>query len=288
MLLCSAHHWVLSQILMEIIRYSLFHLGHTISKFPSWDYRKVTFSDVRVFIDQTTRVDVPLEPQAIEVNEIVVVAERKLIKADVATSVAAISDREIEALPISNVVSAVGLEAGIRGGWAGSPGYAAQPSFYSQNYQRGSISVNGPSIRGGSGDNVLYMVDGVTQRDPRNSEPTTSIALSAVKEIAVERSGFNAEYGQVRSGIINVVTKEGAKRGYYGSFQGKMSPAAPKYWSGPGILDVNDPNSWALAAFLRSGCLLEGNDEWRLGYLYSKPVCNVRWMECSFETIRYR
>ena len=40
-------------------------------------YRKVTFSDVRVFIDQTTRVDVPLEPQAIEVNEIVVVAEKK-------------------------------------------------------------------------------------------------------------------------------------------------------------------------------------------------------------------
>ena len=188
---------------------------------------------------------------------------------------AAISDREIEALPISNVVSAVGLEAGIRGGWAGSPGYAAQPSFYSQNYQRGSISVNGPSIRGGSGDNVLYMVDGVTQRDPRNSEPTTSIALSAVKEIAVERSGFNAEYGQVRSGIINVVTKEGAKRGYYGSFQGKMSPAAPKVLERPRDIRCERSQFVGVAAFLRSGCLLERNDEWRLGYIYSKPVCNV-------------
>jgi outer membrane receptor protein involved in Fe transport len=245
-------------------------------------YRKIIISDVRVFIDQTARVDVALEPQAIEVNEIIIVAERKLIKPDVATSVAAISDREIEALPITNVVSAVGLEAGIRGGWAGSPGYASQPSFYSQNYQRGSIGVGGPSIRGGSGDNVLYMVDGVTQRDPRNNEPTTSIALSAVKEIAVERSGFNAEYGQVRSGIINVVTKEGAKGGYYGSFQGRLSPAAPKYWTGPGILDVNDPYSWALRPFFDPAVCWKGttNGEWDI-YTRNQYVAFDGWNAVS-------
>lgn len=212
-------------------------------------YRKVTVDEVRVYIDQTARVDIALESQAIEVSEAVVLAERKTIKPDVATSVASLSDKEVEVLPINNVVSAIGLQAGIRGGWGSSPTNVAQPSFVS-NYTRGRVSVQGGlGIRGGDGDNILFMVDGVTMRDPRNSEPTTQVSLSAVKEISVERGGFNAEYGQVRSGVINVVTREGSKQGYYGNVQTRISPPAPKYYRGPGILDVNDPYSFALRPF---------------------------------------
>src|SRR3989304_859590 len=68
-------------------------------------------------------------------------------------------------------------------------------------------------------------------------------------EISVERGGFNAEYGQVRSGIVNVVTREGGKQSYSGSFQLRINPPAPKYWRGPGILDIQDPNSYALRPF---------------------------------------
>jgi outer membrane receptor protein involved in Fe transport len=214
-------------------------------------YRKVTISDVRVYIDQTARVDVALESQVIDVGELVVLAERRIIKPDVATSVVAVTDDEIKELPITSVVSAVGLQAGIRGGWMGDPNGAKQPSFFSgNNYQRGRVSVQGGlSIRGGEGDNILFQVDGITLRDPRNNEPITQVALSSVKEISVERGGFSAEYGQVRSGIVNVVTNEGSRRGYYGSFQVRASPPAPKYWRGSGILDVQDPNSFALRPF---------------------------------------
>jgi outer membrane receptor protein involved in Fe transport len=212
-------------------------------------YRKVTITDVRVYIDQTARIDAALESQAIDVGELVVLAERRIIKPDVATSVVALSDKEVEELPINNVVSAVGLQAGIRGGWSSSPNGAAQPTFVS-NYSRGRVSVQGGlNIRGGEGDNILFQVDGVTLRDPRNNEPMTSIALSSVKDISVERGGFNAEYGQVRSGIINVITREGSKRGYYGSAQVRVSPPAPKYWRGDGTLDVLDPYSFALRPF---------------------------------------
>jgi outer membrane receptor protein involved in Fe transport len=223
-------------------------------------YKRITVEDVRVYIDQTARVDIAMESQAIELGETIVMAERKLIKSDVATSVASVSDKEIETLPVGNVVSAIGLQAGIRGGWAGTPGYAGQPSYFTQNYTRGDVSATGPSIRGGGGNNVLYMVDGVTQRDPRNNEPTTSIALAAVKEISVERGGFNAEYGQVRSGLINVVTKEGAKRGYFGSIQGKMNPAGPRYEKYPGIKEVNDPYSWALRSYFDPVVCWTGTD----------------------------
>jgi outer membrane receptor protein involved in Fe transport len=231
---------------------------YTILRIPPGDYKvratlvgyaAATVNEVRVHIDQTARVDIALESEAIEGKEVIVVAQQPVIKKDVATSVVSVTSDDIASLPVNNVVSAIGLQAGIRGGWAGPSGYAQQPGFLS-NYQRGTVSVQqGPSIRGGGGDGVLFMVDGVTLRDPRNSEPMTKVPLNAVAEISVERGGFNAEYGQVRSGVINVVTKEGGKRGYSGGVQIRYLPPGPKYWKAPGVVDVTDPSSFALRPF---------------------------------------
>jgi outer membrane receptor protein involved in Fe transport len=214
-------------------------------------YARVTVSDVRVLIDQTARVDFDLEIEAIEGEAVTIVAEKSIIKPDVATSVVAVSDKEVEALPVVNVENVVGMQAGIRGSLSSQLNGAAQPSYISNSYNRGKVSVQGGlSIRGGQGDNILFQLDGVTLRDPRNNEPISKVALSAIKEISVERGGFNAEYGQVRSGIINVVTREGSKRGYYGSIQTRVSPPAPKYWNGDGVLDIHDPNSYIMRPFL--------------------------------------
>jgi outer membrane receptor protein involved in Fe transport len=223
-------------------------------------FATVTINDVRVFIDQTARVDVPLTAELIEGKEVVVEAHLPTIKKDVATSVVAVTSSEISSLPVTNVVSAIGLQAGIRGGWGGPPGYASQPSFLS-NYQRGTVSVQqGPSIRGGGGDNVLFMVDGITMRDPRNSEPMTKVPLNAVQEVSVERGGFNAEYGQVRSGVINVITKEGSKRSYSGGIQFRYLPPQAKYWKAPGVVDVTDPYSFALRPFFDPEVCWTGTD----------------------------
>jgi len=213
-------------------------------------YTKVTISDVRVFIDQTARVDVSLEEETIQVGEVVITADRNTIRPDVATSVTEVSDKEIQDLPISSVISAIGLQAGIRGGWSSFTDGSSQPTFITDNYKRGNVSVQGGlNIRGGGGENILFEMDGVTLRDPRNNEPMTKLPLSSVKEISVERGGFQAEYGQVRSGIVNVVTKEGSSQSYSGNIQVRYSPPAPKYWRGSGIRDLLDPYSYALRPF---------------------------------------
>jgi outer membrane receptor protein involved in Fe transport len=215
-------------------------------------YQKVLVNDVRVFIDQTARIDVALKEETIQVDEVVITAERTTIRPDVSTSVSAVSDEEIEKLPINSVVSAIGLQAGIRGGWSSFTDGAKQPTFVSdsRSYTRGKVSVQGGlNIRGGEGDNILFEMDGVTLRDPRNNEPITKVPLSSVKEISVERGGFQAEYGQVRSGIVNVVTREGDRQSYSGNIQVRYSPPAPKYWRGEGILDVLDPYSFALRPY---------------------------------------
>jgi outer membrane receptor protein involved in Fe transport len=185
-------------------------------------YRKTTIEGIRVNIDQTARVDVEIESQTINLNEMIVVAERKAIKKDVATSVVSVSSSEINELPVANVTDVVGMQAGIRG-------------F---------------NIRGGGSDKILFMLNGVTMRDPRNNEAVTKVALSSVKEISVERGGFNAEYGQVQNGIVNVVTREGSNKTYSGNIQVKYSPPHRAYWNGsPEIKDISDPMSYVLRSF---------------------------------------
>ncbi len=213
-------------------------------------YRKTTVENVRVYIDQTAHVDAPLEAEAVQANEVIVMAERHLIRPDVATSTVSVSADQAQQLPAVNVISALGLQAGVQGGWGGPLGGASAPTYYGQNYQTGSVQVGGGlSIRGGGGDQILFNVDGATLRDPRNNEPETRLAMSDVKEVSVERGGFNAEYGQVRSGIVNVVTREGNTVNYAGRFQLRLAPPQPKYWLAPGAYDLNNPMSYALRPF---------------------------------------
>ena len=125
-------------------------------------YRKVVVNNVRVFIDQTARLDISMEPEAIEINAMVVVGDRLTVKKDVATSVSSVSNEDISSLPINSVVSAIGLQAGVRGGASSKPASAVAPGFISgsNGYVRGKVSVQGDlSIRGGGGENILFMVD---------------------------------------------------------------------------------------------------------------------------------
>lgn len=194
-------------------------------------YTKMTITDVRVRIDQTARVDVELEMEVLEGEAVTVVAEKSIVKQDVATSVVAVTAQEVEELPVSSVQSVVGLQAGIQ---------------------------SGLQIRGGGADEALVLLDGITLRDPRNNSPISSVALSAVKEISIERGGFNAEYGQVRSGIVNVVTKEGSASNYHGTMDMRYSKPGPKHFG----ISPFDPNSFWLKPYYDDAVCWEGTENW--------------------------
>lgn len=181
-------------------------------------YTRVEISEVRVNIDLTARLDIKLEAEVIETKETIIVAERKVIKPDVASSVVAVTTEEVAALPVSSVQSMVGLQAGIK---------------------------DGLQIRGGGADEALVLMDGVTLRDPRNNLPVSNVPLSAVKEINIERGGFNAEYGQVRSGLVNMVMQEGSRTNYYGRVELKYSPPHAKYFD----ISPFDQNSFWLRPY---------------------------------------
>ena len=164
-------------------------------------YARVTAENVRVHIDQTAAVDFDMKMEALEGEVVTIVAEKSGVKKDVATSVSAFSNDEVAEMAVTDVDQVVELQAGVE---------------------------DGLIIRGGDAGESLFQIDGFTMRDPRNNQPITGIAMNAIQEISVERGGFNAEYGQVRSGIINIVTKEGSKKGFHGAASYQYSPPAAK------------------------------------------------------------
>jgi outer membrane receptor protein involved in Fe transport len=182
-------------------------------------YSVTVITDVRVNIDQTSTVGLEMKQQVIESGEVIIVAERKAVQRDVSTSVASVTGDEVKALPVSSVSEVVTLQAGVEGGLV---------------------------IRGGGADQSLFLLDGVTQRDPRNNQPISSVPMSAVKEMNVQRGGFNAEYGQLQAGIINVVTKEGAQNSYSLSVTARYSPPSKKYFGSSPF----DQNSMWLRPYL--------------------------------------
>tara|TARA_Y100001970_G_scaffold293435_1_gene440178 strand:+ start:43 stop:3195 length:3153 start_codon:yes stop_codon:yes gene_type:complete len=165
-------------------------------------YAQKTVTGIRVEIDLTAVIDVNLTVEAIEGQMITVQANQKLVKVDVASSQKSISSEQILEMPVSSVSEVVGLSAG----------------------------VSGLSVRGGGNNETQFMVDGLVLNDERTSEPTTGIPLSAVQDISLQTGGFGAEYRNARSGVINVVTKEGSKDSYSGSISFRQSAPGQKHF----------------------------------------------------------
>ncbi|MBL7074832.1 TonB-dependent receptor [candidate division KSB1 bacterium] len=183
-------------------------------------YKAMVVENVRVSIDITTSQDFALPATIVDIGEeVTIIADRPVIQPDVAASLRNISSSQIEALPVTTVTEVIGLQAGI---------------------------TSALGIRGGSSDEALFMVDGIALRDERNNQPITKIPLSAVKEISVQTGGFNAEYHNVRSGVVNIVAKEGDPKYYSGTITIKYGPPASKHFG----ISPYDPNSFWLRPYL--------------------------------------
>jgi len=157
-------------------------------------YKTITVTDVRVKVDLTTRHNFPLEEAVIEGDEVTIVAERPIIQKDMTSSRTVTTGEDLIAAPLEDINDAVELTAG----------------------------VAGENFRGGREGEAVFMLDGVAMVDPMTGDYETDIPLMAVEEMAVETGGFSAEYGNVQSGLVNIVMKEGGSE-YSGALRYKTN-----------------------------------------------------------------
>jgi hypothetical protein len=190
-------------------------------------FRTVTVTDVRVSADRTTKLDFDLSEEAIEMDALMVTATRPPIEMDVTSSQITVDARRVADAPVATMLDLLSYEPGV-------------------SVARG----NELEIRGGGPSEIRFAVDGIDRTDGLTGKAFTQLNQVLVAEVTVLTGGFNAEYGNVRSGMVNVVVKDGTESGTdlpWISGAATYAPAQRKHF-GPGLYDVDQYDYWLLSS----------------------------------------
>lgn len=172
-------------------------------------YARITKSNVSVIIDRTTTVDFILETTLIEVEGVLIVAERPVIDKDLTAS---------EQIVTGNILEKSGTKS-IQDALIRLPGIIEDNSNLA--WQRGSTKGY---IRGSSNVQAVVMVDNLSVNSGLVSDNYTGFNTSTIEQISVLTGGYNAEYGEGRSAVVNIISKE-APKGIHGTLITRMRPA---------------------------------------------------------------
>ena len=214
-------------------------------------------SGVRVIVDMTTTIDFSLSSKEIQADEVIVSASRPAIQQDRTSTKHTIERDMIDALPVDDFRAVVQVQAG----------------------------VEGSHFRGGRFNESLFMVDGVQVKSPVNGYTgytggfSASIPQINVDEVQVSTGGFEAEYGNAQSGVVNTLT-----RGPSGAFSAKLRARTSDFpWAKmqlkPNEYGSGQPDWKSYEGFFASPYVFAG--DLKLGMTAS---ADISWQTRSFLT----
>ena len=163
-----------------------------------------TATGVIITPDFTTELNIVLQTEAVQMKEVRVEAERPLLQKDATSTTRFLSADQISRMPTRGYKDAAAQQTGV-------VNFGRQIDTETNN---GNTLI----IRGGRPNETAYYVDGFSQQDPLTGNATTSINNNAIQEVVLLNGGFNAEYGRIMSGVINVITREATDK-YSGSIE---------------------------------------------------------------------
>jgi len=177
-------------------------------------YAPMEFENVAVSIDLTTTMDFNLVSEAVEVTGITVTAEKPLIEEDLTSTAHIITTADIIHRPVINTDGIIYRTPGVVfDPIAGPINQGTQGTVLGNEGNRITDTANpGITLRGGRPQETVYMVDGFSITDPILSGQATNLNHIVLSEVQLITSGFNAEYGNALSGIVNYVTQEGGSK----------------------------------------------------------------------------
>lgn len=161
-------------------------------------YKLVQFTAVKVEAGKTAELLARMEETVLTIDqEVVIVGEKPLFDIEETASRRNVSLEDIQVAGLKSVQDVVALQPGV------------------------VFADNEIHIRGGRTHENAYMVDGISVQDPlAGSGFGLQLSPASIQEMEVITGGYNAEYGQATSGVVNITTREGSER-YSGSISYK-------------------------------------------------------------------
>jgi len=161
-------------------------------------YSPILKTGVKIEEGDSLTLDFKLTESALATADVIVIGEAPLMNIEQTESKTIITSKEIDQLVVNDVSDLVKNQAGV-------------------------VAVgNDIHIRGGRSYENSYLVDGISIQDPyTGGTGGLSVTAGAIEEFEVLTGGFNAEYGQAMSGVVQVKTKEGSVENYSGKISYK-------------------------------------------------------------------
>lgn len=153
-------------------------------------YKTMQYTDIKVEANKTTKLDIEMQESALTLDQdVVVIGKKPLIDVEETQSKKNISKDDIELAVVENIQDVVTQQAGV------------------------IKSDNEIHIRGGRSYENAFLLDGVSVQDPlAGTGFGLQLSASAIEEVEVITGGFNAEFGQATSGVVNARTREGSDK----------------------------------------------------------------------------
>lgn len=154
-------------------------------QFSLLGYKKTVIEKVTIIPDLRTQLDVSLESSPIEMQAMEITYQRPLIQKDLAATAYSIGNIKLDKLPVTSFHDVLTLQAG--------------------------TTLEG-NVRGGKATEVVFFVDGLPIQDLIGGGLGAELPKSSITGMTIYTGGFEAEYGNALSGVVNVVTKTGGDR----------------------------------------------------------------------------
>lgn len=153
-------------------------------------YKSVQYSGIKIEEKQTVELNVKMSESVLSLGqEVVIIGEKRLFDVEETSSKRTMKSEDLTVSAVQNVQDVVGLQTGV------------------------VQSDNEIHIRGSRGYENAYLVDGVSVQDVMGGSGFgLQISPEAIQEMEVITGGYNAEYGQATSGVVNITTKEGSDK----------------------------------------------------------------------------
>ncbi|RPH33325.1 hypothetical protein EHM92_08290, partial [bacterium] len=153
-------------------------------------YKVIQYTNYKVEAGGTATFRARMEETVLTLDQdIVVVGQKPLFDIEETASRRNIGQADIQAAAVQNVQSIVSLQAGV------------------------VFTDNEIHIRGGRTHENAYLLDGISVQDPlAGTGFGLQLSPASIQEVEVITGGYNAEYGQATSGIVNITTREGSDR----------------------------------------------------------------------------
>jgi len=150
-------------------------------------FKTVEYTNIKVAESEKRELNITLVITSFTVDqEIVVVGDRPLLDIEQTSSAHILSSDDIDKTSVKNITDIVEQQAGV------------------------VKDDNEIYIRGGRGYENSLLLDGVSVQDPLSGTGFgLQLSANSLEEVEIITGGFNAEYGQATSGVINARTKEG-------------------------------------------------------------------------------